>query len=66
MAQVLAVPALKITGASQECEALRRDALARLYRRRDAVIDLIHCLEEYQSTAARRAEIISISALARS
>ncbi len=66
MAQVLAESVLKISGACRESEALRQDALTRLYKRRDAVVDLIRCLEEYQSTAARRAEIISISVLARS
>jgi hypothetical protein len=66
MAQVQPVSDLELFGASEQTDALREDALARLYKRRAAVIDLIRCLEEYQSTAARRAEIISISALARS
>jgi hypothetical protein len=66
MAQVQPVSNLEMFRGPQQGDAVREEALARLYRRRDAVIDLIRCLEDYQSTATRRAEIISISALARS
>jgi hypothetical protein len=66
MAQVQLEYDLDMFRGSQQSDAVREEALARLYKRRDAVCDLIRCLEDYQRTAARRAEIISISALARS
>jgi hypothetical protein len=68
MAQTQTQPVydLEMLRASKQSETVREEALVRLYERRDAVINLIRCLEDYQSTAARRARILSISAAVRS
>ncbi len=43
----------------------RREALERLYQRREAVDDLIRSLERYQRYAPQKAECIRLSAGAR-
>ena len=44
-------------------DSLRLRALESLYRRRDAVDDLIHSLEEYEDVSVpQRADVLSISA----
>jgi hypothetical protein len=45
---------------------LRRQALERLYRRREAVENLIRSLEDYQDSAARRAACLEITGARRS
>jgi hypothetical protein len=48
-------------------DALRRQALDRLYRRREAVENLIRSLEDYQDASARRRAVcLDISAVRRS
>jgi len=45
---------------------LRRQALERLYRRRETVENLIRSLEDYQANGSRRAVCLDISAARKS
>jgi hypothetical protein len=59
MALVLPAPSTAERNRLLSVEALRRQALERLYRRRNAVDDLIRSLEGYQMAAqSPRAEVV--------